>query len=1440
MTTSSRLGLLRAVAVIALSAGFTGTAIAQNQAEVEFNNTAPPADIITVINTITPGPQVPPVIVTLQTIAGFSSGISSTTGSFVLSDDIAGDNSSFAANANLLTARTRGNNADSSLGYNVNSADNDGAMILAGQQTVPDATDVITLAATIDVATVGYILYGDSATNVSATVNGNQAQAYTTFNSNFSTIDVAAIPAGLNNLAGSYEAAWDLGAVGTATYFVTDIDQTANFNVTSAQANFGFANGQTDPALATSNVDDVTVVLAYLLDDTTPDQEMSGTFSVDGNGAQALTQGNATDLSIFLFDSGASTLGGSAMVSTTQSSSDSTEPAGEFPGISAANTDTSIGAVFAAEPQTFPPTLPINPSTRIEAVNLDASVSGNTISSSATANSGRNFIGLEGTLDVSNDADPASESNINVGAGTNAGVGATEVDAQVSVVNNQTAASSINTSGGVVGQLINGSNAQAAVANTEDALIGLGVEDVEDSSTLALSSNAISATANGQFGSNTIVNNGNIVDPATGNVTNLGAGTANIDGTFASLNRQVVVRPEISAEVSDSTITALIGSAGDLAAVAFGGLAGSTLTVGDDAATATVNEGNRFQAIAAGSSANATIDLRGTTITAVGTGVVETENNQDLADFTFAQSNAGINMVNWQFTNLAGDDDQGSIFASLDDVDIEVFVNYAQGEVGTNDAIEISSANVNVNGNGGTASASLNDYSATANVNTALGFEGTIAQLSHQYTSGVDISQYTVESEVVSANISVDLGVNGAAEDINASVSGNTYLSLTSGNNTQQALTMNAGNAIAIDADTIAGDNAVIADNVQNPNIVTRVTDIEAAAAFIAVTDQTLRATIAESRVEDLELELLLAAPAGGTNSLTGSVLSLSGNAAVAQVVGNNASNSVSVTAANSITPLDGSGAIAGAVSSQSSVAQTDDLGPTGLDAESSYEAEVLGAWLHADVMTEGVVQSISDVTLAMTGNGITALTRGNSVTNTVSATSPDLNAAVTTGALLETGNGANDMNLTVDDSALYVLNRQRNEGNDTRVTGAGVGELGPSVSSFLDNNVISATLNGGVLGADTVVVNLSSNAMQSAAAGSAATNTININAGTTQGTADASAGILNRQGNSGNITAEAGDDANGQTIQASILGADGAAHVDLTLNVNNNEISGTATGNVATNAIVAKGGSLNGTVGDGLGSVYIGASAGAPADQIGAVLTDTNTSDSNADAFVTGNLAILNTQFNYGLAAAGDSPERPNTIGTEVENNTLSLDIIGDVTTSLSALNLSGNQVRSQAGANQATNSISLLPTSGQPGFASVLNNQGVALTNVSAGAFDNEVTLNVDGAFDTGTTAVNNNAVIASASLNTASNTVTAQSTIGSLPGATVINYQTASDSSVSATNSGTQITHSSSGLAGGTFSTSSSTVSGNQIGSSATINNSTNTISSPGQTFTRTSSF
>jgi len=639
MSTTSRLGLLGAAVLFALSAG---PARAQNTAEATLdNNAAVNTSVITFLTGEVPAPTPPdppvPVVVDLQSVFG-STAAAVTDGAFTFGIVDAGGAGPFDVLNNQLTARARAADSDTSVGV----TDSGGAMIFIGQETLSSNLGNTALFATLNDSLAGIVLNG-SAAGLNSSVSGNLGLAYTTFNSAFSTID-ADVPAGLDALAGTYSAVWDLGGVGAGTYFPTDLEQTANFNVTTVQVNNGFENGNA-ANLPTSSIDDTVIVLAYLFDPATDPNTASGVYAVDQNSAGAQTQGNAADNSIFLFDDGASTLIGSALVSATQLSTDSTPPAGEFPGISAANQDTTIGAVFATEAQGNPPPLSFGPPDIVSAVDLSASVSGNSVLSNATINFARNTVGLDGTLDVAADA----AGTVSLGAGTIAGAGDTEVEALVAVISNQTAASGNVTTGGAGGQLTGGSDPQSAQALTEAAVVGIALEDADADTTLAIGSNTISAGATGQSAGNAIVNNGEIVD-GSGNVTDLGTGVADLTGTFATVNRQLLVHPDIVSVVVDSTILALVGSSDfpdSVAPEAFGGLAGnSSLIVGDDPGTDDVNEGNLFLASATGNSGSSVIDLEATSFLTGGVGLVETANNEGSGDFTESDSYAGLNMVN--------------------------------------------------------------------------------------------------------------------------------------------------------------------------------------------------------------------------------------------------------------------------------------------------------------------------------------------------------------------------------------------------------------------------------------------------------------------------------------------------------------------------------------------------------------------------------------------------------------------------------------------------------------------------------------------------------------------------------------------------------------------------------------------------------------------------
>jgi len=1430
MATTSRLAFLAATALIALSAGLALPAQAQNTGNFDMNNVNAPGPVITLVQAIT---NTPPVIVSLQGIFGGSDSASAcaddtgsactfTDGSNVINYNVTANDATYNTDGNLISTSARGNNANNSVG----TANTDGAVILSGQQVVPDGALVASVAATTNDSLILQLLAG-SGTNVTATANENRVQASASFNTNFSTIDTD-VPNGLDGIAGSYLSPTGLGGAGTATYFPTEVDQIANFNVASVQVNQGFTNGN-DANLPTASVDDTAVVLAFLVDPAIDPLEVSGSYGLNGNVVSAQTLGNAADNSVFLFAGESSTFDGSAFVSATQSSSDSTDPAGDFPGISAGNEDTTIAAGFAAETQPVGPPPPLPPVTFgppdiVAGVDLDVTVDGNAIASAATINSSRNEIGLESGLALSG---TTLIPGVGVGAGTNAAAGETAVAADYAVITNQTAASGNVLTGGAGGQLTGGADPQSAVAYTDDALIVLAIEDVDADSALSVAGNSITSNASGQVATHLIRNHGDVTSEV-----DLGEDASAVSGAFASVVRQLLVHPDVDASVSGSTIWVNIGADED-DDITFGGLAGSSLVVGDSDLTDGVASGNLIRAQATGNGATALVDLIALTMTSDsqdGGALISTANNQGLANFTVQDAEAGLMLVNWQAMNLAGDDDTGSVNAELDDVAIDVLINYKDGVVSNTDAIEIADASIAVDGNQAVASASLNSYTGTANIATDTSYDGSIAALSHQLTTGADDSQYLANSEITGANVNVNLGITGEATEITASVSGNSMLSLTNGNDSTQAIAVAGGTTVTV-AGVVTGDgnNAQFNDNITDGTSETRVTSLDATGGIVAVSDQTLRATAAESRIEDVEIELVLAAPAAGDNSLAESTLTLANNSLISQVLGNSAKNSVTVTASTSISVTGEEGAIAGIVSSQSSVAQIEGTSTPNLNSETFYEAEILDTSIHADVMVDGLTASTSGTTLAVTGNTLQALTYANSVSNVLSASAPSINGTSSEGVILSAATFGEEMQPTIEGAGLYIMNRQRNEANNT------ASGLGPSVSSFFAGNEVTAVLSGGATGVSNSTLDLNRNTLQGVAAANVAGNTINVNNGTTPTglTTDASAGILNRQGNSGSVEVDVDG---GNLITGTLLGT--TAHDTVTLNANNNAIGGVATGNLATNAIVAKAAtSLNGTNEAGNGGAFIGEGASNPGGTVAAVHTNSGTPDSNPDSFANGNYSILNTQLNYGVAGDGDVPSL---INSEVEGSTIALTVPGGaVTTTNSTLSLSGNQVSSQAGANQAVNSISTTASTGGPAYASVLNNQGVSLTNATSAVTDTILALNVEGTATGSSTAANNNSVVASASLNSASNSITSQTTVGSLPGATIVNYQTSSGSSVSASNSGTTIANNA-GLSGGTFSGGNASVSGNQIGSSATINNATNTTGAAGQTFTRTSSF
>jgi len=207
----------------------------------------------------------------------------------------------------------------------------------------------------------------------------------------------------------------------------------------------------------------------------------------------------------------------------------------------------------------------------------------------------------------------------------------------------------------------------------------------------------------------------------------------------------------------------------------------------------------------------------------------------------------------------------------------------------------------------------------------------------------------------------------------------------------------------------------------------------------------------------------------------------------------------------------------------------------------------------------------------------------------------------------------------------------------------------------------------------------------------------------------------------------------------------------------------------------------------------------------------------------------------------------------------------------------MNGNQIGSTATGSRATNQISataavgfddVAPSGGllspaaivapsgsflHNGFADahgnlvILNTQtsygiptdgGVTPVAYQSSVGDAEIALNAPGETNNGALTMDGNAIVAASQANSASNSITASAAVGGLPSATIVNQQSSLGASVQSTVTDSTI---SMGIgAGGSLDGGRISMSGNAIGASGAVNSGSNTISAPGQTFTRTSTF
>ena len=1366
-----RTTLIASASILALTVGLSQQAQADTTAAVGV--ITPGASGAThILNTLTTTGGVATItnINSYDAVIGPSSGTATTTGSTNGILNLVGNNSTFNNNGNSLFALTRGNNASQSVGTNSSA---DGSVILNAQEVRPGAAAQLTTLAASTTGSINSSLLIGNGSNVTGNLNNNSVQARVSYNTAFSTIETT-VPNTLNTV-GVFQ-----GYFATFVGNLVDpssLSQLANYNTASVQANSGFGNPSvTGQAAAT--VDDTLITLSRVYA-TFGTATVSGTFRVNGNLVDASAVGNAADNGILLETGVASTFSGTAWSSSTQLSRETVAPGvGALPAISASNTDTIITANL----------FNILPGLAFLSAgdDLTARVNDNRISSSATINSSSNIVGFDSGLNL---------------AGDSAAVG---IAMAYGVSNNSLAAFSdfgvVNAQNAFAGLV---ATPQSASAETDDASVLFFIEGVADNTTITMNGNALAASAQGNVNTNLVLNHALGIDNDPG--ASLGnATTASVAGSFSSSNRQLVFRPDIEATMTDSEVQALIGTL-NVGGTPFGGLVGGTVRLND----------NSISALAGGNSATALIDLQGQSInTTHGNLITGATTAADREDATLAQvftinPVSGLSIANLQFNAQTGGP-AGSLLSTVRDNTIEAIVSWDDFTV---EDWEIDNSTVTLNGNGFQAGSTVNSFAGVANLDAVNSFTGDAAVSNSQTVGG--FGSIDITANLTGNEVNAVFGIANVSEGLTVRMQDNNLLALATGNDGTQRINVSAGSINGGTMQTSSSNNAVVLPSAVATQE-TLNTEVRAAGAFVLLSDQAINFSDFAATAAGNSLLVGLGTTTDAlTSSLDNASLHVSGNGIVSQALGSTASNRIDIDADTSI-GVTGSGAIGGIANSQTAaVVNAGDISLVANTNDNSIQVTVLDGSTAGGI--ENLILDVGDhvvdgVTLR---NTISSNAFASSATNAVVASAGTSLGAVSTGVSLSVVNGAIDQTLGIDDSAFYVLNRQRNEGlNPTAVRGA-------SLLAQTANNSVDVVVNGGTGGVDDSRLRIEGNAMQAVAIANVASNSVDTSAVTTSAVAS---GILNRQGNSGSVAGTNVSSSVGLTVTAN---DDDAVHDNLRAYVNNNAIEATATGNSVSNAISASAGtSLTGSNAAGASGAAIGTTV--PANQLASIDTDSGSVDSNGNALVFGNLGLLNTQRNYGLAG------NPSLIGSTLSDASVSLSV--DSAVAQGVLSVQGNQAVSRATANAASNSVALQAGTSLSPVATVLNDQVASLTNVTAVTSGTNFGAINNGPITDVRSDVSGNVVMASASLNTASNSVTSNAGIANLPGATIVSHQETSGSSVSSSVSDTSITHVGLGVA----TSSVVAVNGNQIGSSATMNNSVNSIGAAGQVFTRTSSY
>lgn len=1299
--------LLATISPLALSLALASPAAARTIIEPEIDV----AQIIAAINTQTVGNSANIINSSLAVLnASVTAEVDNGTGSLDSINNVADSNSSIDFEDNTIFAIARGTDALNQIGSldTIAAGPVDGAAIFNG-----GLTEAVDLHAQVTDSTLEANVFGSGAANLDTDFGSNLILAEGTFNRATSTIETTIpSPGELGDPifgAGYIEPASNLGGGFTGTLVTA-----ATLNVVNVQVNRDFEStlGATgDTAMVSGN--EINFLRREDTDDVNP---LSGNYGVDNNTISARGNGNVSDNSIFVreeieTDSGTETgsllFEGNGAIANYQLSEDALGD-----GITALNEDSVInsryvfGGVFGG-------------ATKLSGENLSLTQNNNTVESSARLNASRNEITIDGAMQLSGQFDWDSlgvaghDQIIDLEEGFPGTASELFVAADFYIVNRQFA--------------VDPGVTQTVYALTDNADISLELEDMDDNGSVDMSGNVVTAGVSGNSAQNII---GNATPDAAEGTSPV------IDTVLASVNSQYVEEIDAESEVIDSIIRLDVGYNPRGGAVdGFGGFEGSSLTMAN----------NTIASSASGNTGTSNVGLEGNTIdnsyNSEDAGATQTVDNSgaflnaDLDTDTY-QVSAGTSVLNNQRST---GDLGGNVSALLGDVDagntIQLFVNaHPADDTNTetfdptrdeNDGLDGSS--FEVTGNSMEAAATGNSFGSLIDHDASTTYTGSVGTLSQQV-----LEETNVASEAYANRIDVDLAVGdalgGPISDLSVRVDDNQIVARGTGNEVStttlvEANTFNGGAWTGFNDGSGLDDTAsgAIQDGPDLNDTVDTTSTLNASLG--AVTDQVLLSSAVFSLSDDNDI---LVDVANELNQGETVVIDIQGSSSVAgntlgsQSRGNDAGNLVLLDVATTASSALGTGTGTGGLPEYGPLAgivarQLTTGDGTAVDATTTGNDIV--------VRTGGLLTGSLDAS----GNRVIANAIGNLISNEVNVSALSLDVGPTTALItssyIDDTDGEDDL---YTDSSVFILNSQRNEGIDPEV------ERGAPVTATLDGESSIAVTTDRLTSS---TASVDGNLMQATAAGNSADNRLVLDIGSGPIFAD----VLNRQGNSGDVTATN----QGSSISLDVADGEGngsdttSANTNMTASLDSNQIGSAAFGSSVFNGISATAGS-NFTPTNGTSS---------------ASTSPSTSNDSNGAMEAHGNMVVLNSQRTYGFD--GD----PVNISATTESASIALNVPGGMNGGSTSAD--GNRISAVATANDATNVINSVSGSGSGLPSATINNaQQVSFANVTATVTNATISTTVGGigtgANLGGNTSVAGGTISASATGNSAVNRI------------------------------------------------------------------------------------